>query len=417
MVVGLAWIWAGKAFYERQLTIMLPQPLWPLVALIGLGLVQSIAFDDQTGVRHSLSMDVEATRATVMMLCCLLVCALLASNFLTSRESFERLARWLTFFGWGLAVFALIQHFTWNGKFYWIRPIEADAPFGPFINRNHFAGYMELLLPWPVALMLARRKQRWEQMFYAFTAAWMGLAVVMSLSRGGMISLIAELIFIGALSMRVGKHTPEINPRPNRKLGGRLVRIGAVAAVMLTIAWGVLWLGAERVINRLATGQDTEGSAPASVQTFASSRGDLWRDGWAVFRAHPLIGVGLGAFETAYPIYGQDAEQARITAQAHNDYLQMLTDVGVVGGLLVLWFILMTGWAVWRGLRSRDPFLSAVTLACGAGIFGLLVHSLFDFNLQLPSHALLFLIFASIVWQIGTGVLPTRQDVIAGRDL
>ncbi|HKX30945.1 MAG TPA: O-antigen ligase family protein, partial [Blastocatellia bacterium] len=417
MVWGLTLVWAGKAFYERQLTIMIPQPLWSLVALLALGILQGLSFTDGEGTRHSLSMDAEATRGAVMLLCCLLACALLAANFLTTRERLEKLARWMIYFGLALAVFGLIQHFTWNGKFYWLRPVEVEAPFGPYVNRNHFAGYIELLMPWPVAMMLVRRKQRWERMFYAFAAAWMGIAVVMSLSRGGMISLIAELIFIGALSLRVGHHRPETSSRPRRDLRGRIIRLAAVGAVLLTIIWGVLWLGAERVINRIATGQETDPTIVQTAQTFASSRGELWRGGWGVFCAHPVIGVGLGAFETAYPMYSQDRGLDKIAAHAHNDYLQVLTDSGVVGGLFVLWFIVTVGWAVARGIRSRDPFLSAVTLACGAGIFGLLVHSLFDFNLQLPSHALLFLIFAAIVWQIGTGILPTRQDVIAGRDL
>ena len=189
-----------------------------------------------------------------------------------------------------------------------------------------------------------------------------------------------------------------------------------MAAIMATIMLGVFWLGAERVINRIATGQETERAVTQSAETFNSSRGELWRDGWTIFRANQVAGAGLGAFETAYPIYSLDRGLGRITAHAHNDYLQILTDAGIIGGALALWFIAVTCWAVKRGLRSRDPFLSGVTLACGAGIFGLLVHSLFDFNLQLPSHALLFMIFAIIVWQIGSGVLPTREDAIAGCD-
>jgi O-antigen ligase len=337
-----------------------------------------------------------------------------AINILTSREKFEKLARWLTYLGLAISIFAIIQYFTWNDRFYWIRSTEAEAPFGPFVNRNHFAGYMELLMPWPIALMLLRRRQAWERIFYAFVAAWMGSAVVISLSRGGMISLIAELIFIGMLSGRAGQLVPRISSRKRFRLRPLLVRAGAVAAIMATITLGVFWLGAERVINRIATGQETDKGAQQSTATFSSSRGELWRDGWRVFLAHPIAGAGLGAFETAYPIYSVDRKSSRITAQAHNDYLQVLTDGGIIGGALALWFIAATCWGIRRGLRSRDPFLSVVALACGAGIFGLLVHSFFDFNLQLPSHALLFLIYAATVWQIGTGVLPTRQDAIAG---
>jgi hypothetical protein len=85
--------------------------------------------------------------------------------------------------------------------------------------------------------------------------------------------------------------------------------------------------------------------------------------------------------------------------------LQVLTDAGIIGGLLALWFVLLVAWAVRRGMQAQEPSLRAVALACGAGLFGLLVHSLFDFNLQLPSHALLFVAEAAILWQIGAAVV------------
>jgi O-antigen ligase len=82
--------------------------------------------------------------------------------------------------------------------------------------------------------------------------------------------------------------------------------------------------------------------------------------------------------------------------QAHNDYLQIVADCGVAGGLIALWFLIALFRAFSRGIRSRDPLMIALALASGAGAFGLLVHSVFDFNLQLPSNALLFLLLTAV---------------------
>jgi hypothetical protein len=108
------------------------------------------------------------------------------------------LAHFLIYFGLALAMFALVQHFTWNGSFYWLRQASTHvtSPFGPFVNRNHFAGYMEMLIPLPLAIVITRAGSKDLRIFHLFAAAMMAIAAVASLSRGGMISLVAELIFL-----------------------------------------------------------------------------------------------------------------------------------------------------------------------------------------------------------------------------
>jgi O-antigen ligase len=137
-------------------------------------------------------------------------------------------------------------------------------------------------------------------------------------------------------------------------------------------------------------------------ETFFASRGWIWQSTLEMFRANPVLGVGLGAYETAYPVYSRDDGAAAlgtsyVVDRAHNDYLQILADTGVVGGALALWFIILIFRAISRGLKSHDPLLQALALGGGSGTFGLLTHSLFDFNLQLPSNALLFLLLVALV--------------------
>ncbi len=413
---SLVVLWAIKVAREGKLIVFVPQTVWPMAALIILGVVQSFASRDARGYWQSLSLDAEATRGTVLLLCCLLICSLLAANFITHRERLQRMAFFLTIFGLLLSSFALIQYFTWNDKFYWFRAAQTEAPFGPFVNRNHYAGYIELLLPWPVILMLSRQRRE-EKLFFGFAAAWMAMSAVFSLSRGGMISIFTELMFLAAFGPR-GNPDYSTDYTGNRRFGAFLLRVGAVAAIFAAAIGGLNWLGTERVVNRLAPEQEnaqtvtmpSENVSPANPNAGSSNawpsntwddRGELWRDSWSVFRANPLTGVGLGAFETAFPAHDRSRNVSRIvTPQTHNDYLQALTDGGLIGGLIAVWFLAVCVRAVWRGLRLADPLMSLTVLACSTAMFGLLVHSLFDFNLQLPSHALLFLSFSAITVQL-----------------
>src|SRR6185369_8657987 len=157
-VLVLILLWTAKAVFEKRLEIKLSPVALPLAALVLVGVVQSIAFTGKNGQVASLSMDVEATRGATAMIFFLFVAFLVASNFFDTPERLRTLSSFLIIFGLGLAVFALIQHFTWEGKMYWMRPVASAGAGtgGPFVNRNHFAGYMEMLTPIPVAIAFSR---------------------------------------------------------------------------------------------------------------------------------------------------------------------------------------------------------------------------------------------------------------------
>ena len=383
--LGLILLWGIKAAAAGRFQIRVSQAALAFAALVAIGLIQSVAFGDGSGRISSLSFDVEATRSSVLALSCLLICFLVASNFFVTRDRLRALAHFLVIFGFCMAVFGLVQHFAWNGRFYWLRTNHYGAsPFGPFVNHNHFAGFMDLLMPVPAALVITRGVRGETRLFYGFAAAIMGIATIASLSRGGIVSLLGGLVFLAVM-------------------GSRLKGAGAVAAVAGVIAIGVLWVGLDPVVNRIA------GQADKGGETFFTSRGWLWRDTASLIQANPILGVGMGAFQTAYPIYSK-SDGALQVGQSHNDYLQVLADFGVAGMAAAAWFIVSIGRAFRFGIKSRDRLLAGLALGGGAGIFAMLVHSLFDFNLQIPSNALLFLLLTAVVSHIGGSVATARAE-------
>jgi O-antigen ligase len=335
----------------------------------------------------------------------------LAANFLNGAVRLLTLIHSLIIFGAVMGVFGLVQYFSGSPNVYWVRHAEA-TPFGPFFNRDHFAGYMELFIPLPVALIATRHVRGEKRMVYGIAAMFMGVAAIFTLSRGGMISIFAEMIFIAAMSFR--RHRAMTNANGHEHEKARVATgVAAVAAILAATVTGVIWMGAEPVINRIATG-DPNSSDLSKTQTFYSVRGVIWENTWTMIRRNPLTGVGLGAYETAYPIYARENGTQGVTAEAHNDYLEILAVAGVIGGVSALWFILALFRAIARGVRSSDPLTAAIALGGGAGLFGLLVHSLFDFNLHLPSHAMVFLLLSVVISNIGATVgEPVDESVPA----
>jgi O-antigen ligase len=417
----LVLLWMIKTVTDKYFSMVIPQTIWPLVVLILLGLAQSVSWRNTAGVRQSLSFDVDSTRGTMMVLCSLLALSMLAANFLIGARRLSVLTNFLILFGAVMGVFGLVQHFSGSTSVYWLRQQTNASVFGPFFNRDHFAGYMELFIALPVAVIVTRYACGERRMVYGIAAMFMGIAAVFTLSRGGMISILAELIFLAAMSLRYYRSTTD----GDEPVKSRMVGITVVVIILSAIVLGVIWMGAEPVINRIATG-DPNNSDLSKAQPFYGIRGEIWENTWTMIRHNPLMGVGLGAYETAYPIYARESGVLGVTAEAHNDYLQILADAGLMGAAVALWFIIILLRAIARGVRSPDPLMAAIALGGGAGLFGLLVHSLFDFNLHLPSHALVFLILSNLISylgetvdepspspiQLGTKSIPIAPDLI-----
>jgi O-antigen ligase len=214
----------------------------------------------------------------------------------------------------------------------------------------------------------------------------MGTAAIISGSRSGVISLVAAVIFLAVLATKSG--------RPNRRIvkTGRLSKIGPIAIVSLTSIAGVLWIGAAEIVDRFGNAVD----AQVRFGTPDVGRSAIWRDTLKVVRDYPILGAGLGSYETIYPSYA-DTEDRDSVDYAHNDYLQVAAEAGVVGSIIAVCFIVVIFSAMYRGIQSPDPLLAGLSLAAGAGIVAVLAQSLSDTDVQIPSNALLFLVLSAIV--------------------
>ena len=409
LITLLLLLWAVKWVKEKEIQITFPATGWPLAALCALGAAQAAG----------LSLDREATRGATLAIFFMLAAFVLAMNFFATRERMSLLVNVLVVYGMALAIFGLVQYFTFEGKIYWVRPTPFPA-FGPFPNRNHYAGYIEMLAPLPFALIAARAVRRQAWLFYGFGGVLMAVSVFVSLSRGGMMSVVAGIAFVTMLSSRVKPRRAARQVRdavlvPSRGQRAFLLgkRLGGAAVITLAIIVGVFWIGAEGLINRAADSIDSiKSNADTAGDLF--SRQEIWKDTWKMVREHPLAGIGLGAYNSVFPNYARHDGMYKVD-YAHNDYLQALSDGGIVAGVLALCFIVLLGRAVWQATRAEDPLAAGLALGGGGGLFALLVHSAFDFNLQIPSNALLFVFLSAIVSRIAATVNEHKSAGPAAR--
>lgn len=388
----------------------------PLVGLFAVGLVQLLPLGAGAGdaagaagaaglgAARSLTYDPQATRVALGQLAGLLVYFAAALAFVDSPKRLKLVVRLVIVFGFLLAVYGLMQHFVNPRTIFFVREPKQAEPFGPYVNRHHFAGYMELALAMPLGLLFAGAVARERVALYAFASAIMAIALVMTNSRGGLLSMVCEVLFLAAVSMLARGRARE---REGADRGSRVraaaARVGLGFAMVLAVFVGVLYFGGEDALSRVA------GTVYSEDPT--TGRAHFWRGTLGIIRDHPVLGAGLGAFGAVYPRYDTGNGTYRLE-QAHNDYLQILSDAGAVGGLLGLLFVGALFWMALRRMQSHDRFRRGVALGALGGCAGALVHSFFDFTLHTAANALLFLLLAALATANGR----VEEPDAGGRD-
>ena len=359
----LLWVW--RASVGSEFKVVWNPLLWPLLGLWGMAALQLAA-----GITvYPFLTRIELLKYT----------ALLALFFLCA-QSFQTLEHWhgfvwfLLILGFAVSVFAILQHFTFNGKLYWVRELRyGGIPFGPYVNRNHFAGLAELLIPPGLAILVLRAERRDQLPLVALFTLFPIGALFLSASRGGIMSFLAEIGLLAILILF------------RRREGKELAAAGLV--VVLSIAL-VSWLGIGRALERFANYK--------SLEVTEGRRVSMLHGTWRIFLDHPIAGTGLGTLQEVFPHY-ETIYDGLIVNHSHNDYAEVLAETGAIGGLCGLAFLVLL---VWNGGKNLVAEKAVTNLAYHSGAlvacFGLLVHATVDFNFHIPSNALLFLLQAAL---------------------
>jgi O-antigen ligase len=312
---------------------------------------------------------------------CALVIFIVANAVRSDRE-LRILAMVLGCFGFAFALFAMLQQLSSATRIYGFHSVlHPQNLYGSYPNRDHYSGLMEMLVPLPLAVSLATSLPKSVRALLAGAAVVMGASVVLSASRAGMVAVIAEVIF---LSVYLGS-------------GGRGKRYFALLIAFFAATCTLLyWIDASPALLRWKQ---------LSIEDeLSSGRLAIALDALRMWKVHPWLGFGLGAFTTVYPQY-RSFYTDLIVNQVHNDYLQVLVETGIFGAVAMLWFVATLYRSGMMSRRStRGDLRDLIRLGALTGCTGLLVHSFFDFNLHIPANAVMFFALATLV------CLPSRGN-------
>jgi O-antigen ligase len=341
----------------------------------------------------------------------------LAGPALSDRRRVLRVVLVLGGGGLLVALYGVVARTLFGSLLYGVFVVPTVAPFGPFVSKNHFAGYVEMttLLILGLALGLADEARRgpsllsWTQsrragrVVVAFgVAATMVLAVLVSLSRGGAVSLASGVTAFAILRIWARRRIPS---------GGRIAGTVGVLAAVVFVSFAVLpQEGRDRVLSLAGITSDQSGAFRLGV----------WRDTLRLAGSSPIVGQGLGAYEDALPPFKTTAGELRVE-HAESDYLETLAECGGLGLFLALAVVfLLLRSALTRIRREEDRLRRGIGLGAAAGVVALLVHGTFDFNLRIPSNAILFAFLLTLAVAEGPGparTVPSFQSSTIARPM
>jgi len=314
------------------------------------------------------------TRIELQLLLTYLIVVFLMSQAYSRTRHWRGYHWFLMSLGFFVSIFGILQYLTFNGKLYWVRTMRnGGIPFGPYVNRNHFAGFAELIIPMALVPLVLGKVRRERLFLVALFALVPIVALFLSASRGGIISFAVQMVILFLLLLI-------------RRIPSRHVLAGGVLVLCAVMA--VSWIGVQALLQRF--------SAIQAMEVTGSKRAAMRGDAWRIFLDRPLLGTGLGTFEMVFPPY-DSLYDGRIVNHAHNDYVEALAETGVVGGLCCVWFLGVVLLLFLKGLAEPgSSFGSMLNLSGLIACIGILVHSLVDFNLHIPGNALLFFVSAHL---------------------
>ena len=387
MVFALAGLWVIHGLLTGGWRVEIPRTFFPIIAVVGLALVQSLSLGHNTranvSVVRAISADPFESRLFAFKVSALILAGLLLIRFTTTRRRLRVVVYAIIAVAVASALFGIARQAAQRTPGFFLPALRPAIGYAQFINKNHFAFLMEMALGLVigVAFILA-----------ALLAVW--AALVLSFSRGGLLAMAAQIV-CAALLLLNSKRSKQVDKAARGKFLA-IARVGIACALLLVVAAGVVWLGGDQIATGVETVSTEMASSDRSELHEGSRRRDIWRASWLMFKAHPFTGAGFGGYWAEVPTF-HDASGALTPQQAHNDYLEILASGGIAGLALLAWFAMELVSQARASLRVNRGFQRAAIFGAVVSLIGVGVHSIVDFGLHITANALVLVTLLAIL--------------------
>ncbi len=401
IVVTICWVaiivmWLIEAWRAKGLIFESSYLQLPLIGILLIGLIQLLPLGPGAGdasitvpATNLLTLDPNGTRYFLSHLIVYIVFFAACLTFINSEKRLRKVVFLVVIFGAIMAFVAILQRLASPDMIYGLRNPGQAVPFGPFINQHHFASFMEMTGGLTLGLIFGKSGLQDKKPLLFISVAIMTIAVILTSSRGGMIASIAVLAFVLAMSFIARKRNRTSERTEERTPTQKALIATVAAAAVLVLIGSVVFLGGSDALLRGVT-------MDAGKDDMSNGRLHFWSVAIKIFLDHPILGAGLDAFGVAFTKHDTWHGIFRVE-QAHNEYLQILAETGIVGFACIGAFIYLL---FKRGMATiasaGSGFRQNVAIGALAGCFGILIHSLFDFPLRTPSNGFFFLLLVAI---------------------
>jgi O-antigen ligase len=340
--------------------------------------------------RYSVTIDRYQTYLTAVKTLALTLFTGLLLVHTSTPSRFRWLVRTVVGIGVGSALFGILRQLMQSSDSttpFALPFLYGGLGYGQFLSANVFSYLMEMILGIVGGFILGNGVRRQLILIYLAAVIIMFSALVWSNSRGGIVGLICQSVFLISFALawyserRLSKEDLQRYRSLNFLRSSWLLRSLAVLLIVGTVVIGVLWIGGDRLAGKLS-------STPDDIVD-GTTRKQIWSASWQLVKSSPVTGVGFGSFFLAIPQYQVGSGRLKV-AQAHNDYLDLAASGGIIGLVLAAWFVAFVLWRASITLRSKDSYRRAAALGALAGMLSVAIHSLLDFGLQITGIAVVF---------------------------
>ena len=388
LVFGTTSIITGRLNVSTD-TLLVPLGLFGIYAMI-----QVIPFgfvsNDISLIPRTISVEPFATQTAAMHIFALLAYFFLAASILNSASRLRRIVAVMTIFGFIYAFYAILQSVLSPDRIYGIYKPQTGTPFGSFVNKHDFAAIIEIAIALPMGMIFSGSLRSDKRLLYVVAILLMGAALLLSGSRGGLVALIAEILFLIIITSRA---------KGQKNL---ILKAALSLALLIGAVAGAVFVGGETTLTRIA---DTAGS-----EDVTSNRGHIWGVTMRVISHSLPLGAGIGAFPQAYTSFDTTSGFERVE-QAHNDYLQLIADAGLPGAAIGIFFLVLFFRKGAANIHVKNTARRGVAAGAFAGCFAILVHSLFDFVLHVTAVSVMFLMLLAILIASGREYEDDDEDI------
>ena len=312
-------------------------------------------------------------------------------NYCNSIKKIERILTAIACIGGIIALTAFLQNIFGNDKIYWfIEPQSGNALSGPFVNHNHYGQFMNLSIGAAIGIILAELNKnipslkrttpevseylgsrRARKFWFMVVIIGAGSATVFtSLTRGGMLSMLAAAFFIALIA------------------AGRKAQYGRIMTVIGLFTFAcIVYTSFDAVYDRFAT--------LWNIDPY-QDRLQIVKDLTVNFRRFPVLGTGMGTHSVVYPMI-DSSNLTTLCTHAENEYAQVMEETGAAGLVTLAVFGIFVGMAFYKNIRSRNTTAAAFSYGAGFGLTAILIHSLSDFGQHIPANTFLSVTYCGIL--------------------